>query len=95
MIRGNKQESIRIIACPVQTKGLNITMYKHFKYKVIPGDLKTRVYAEGKESFNVGTQRAHNPYSTSNLALATIWWHGWDTENEESNIDPKPARDSR
>jgi hypothetical protein len=68
-------------------------MYKHFKYKVIPEDLKTRVYAEGKEAFQVGTRRAHNPYATSNLALATIWWHGWDTGNEESNIYRKSPDD--
>jgi hypothetical protein len=68
-------------------------MYKHFKYKVIPGDLKTRVYTEGKEAFNVGTRRANNPYAASNLALATLWWHGWDTENEESNAFRKSPDD--
>lgn len=64
-------------------------MYKHFRYKVIPVDLKAKVFVEGKEAFNLGTQRGHNPYTRHNLALATIWWHGWDTENEESNVDPK------
>ena len=68
-------------------------MYKHYKYKAIPGDLKTRVYIEGKEAFNVGMRRAHNPYAASNLALATIWWHGWDTENEESNTYRKSPDD--
>jgi hypothetical protein len=68
-------------------------MYRHFKYKVIPGDLKTRVYTEGREAFNMGTRRAHNPYAASNLALATIWWHGWDTENEESNTYRKSPDD--
>ncbi len=70
-------------------------MYRHFKYKVIPGDLKTRVYNEGREAFNVGTRRAHNPYAASNLALATIWWHGWDTENEESNTYRKSPDDGQ
>lgn len=60
-------------------------MFKHFKYKVIPGDLKEKVYVEGKEAFNLGRLRGHNPYVGNNLALATIWWHGWDTGDEQSN----------
>jgi hypothetical protein len=70
-------------------------MYKHFRYKVIPGDLKARVYTEGKEAFNAGTRRAHNPYAANNLALATIWWHGWDTENEEGTIQQKSPDDRK
>ena len=69
-------------------------MFKHFKYKVIPGDLKERVYIEGKEAFSIGTQRGHNPYAANNLALATIWWHGWDTgkEKEQSSITIEPSK---
>jgi hypothetical protein len=66
-------------------------MFKHFKYKVIPVDLKERVYLEGKHSFTLGTRRRHNPYLSNNLALATIWWTGWDTGNEESSTSSKPG----
>jgi hypothetical protein len=65
-------------------------MYKHFKYKVIPANLKEKVYIEGKEAFRVGTRRGHNPYAANNLALATIWWHGWDTGNEQNNTPIEP-----
>ncbi len=67
-------------------------MFKHFKYKVIPRDLKEKVYVEGKEAFNVGMLRGHNPYIKNNLALATIWWHGWDTGNELSDTPTKPSK---
>jgi hypothetical protein len=69
-------------------------MFRHFKYKVIPLDLQAKVYVEGKDAFNFGRQRGHNPYTRNNLALATIWWHGWDTEDEESNVDRKPSGDA-
>lgn len=64
-------------------------MFRHFRYKAIPVDLKAKVYVEGKEAFNFGRQRGHNPYTRHNLALATIWWHGWDTGHEESIIEQK------
>ena len=69
-------------------------MYKHFKYKVIPGDLKARVYSEGEEAFYRGTQRGHNPYTANNLALATIWWHGWDTGEEERKIKDRQYKNA-
>ncbi len=45
------------------------------------------VYAEGKRAFEERTNRAHNPYTASNLALSVSWWHGWDTAEEESKSE--------
>jgi hypothetical protein len=57
------------------------------KYKVarIPAAQKATIYAEGKQAFSKGQHRSYNPYAANNLALATIWWNGWDTGQEESN----------
>jgi hypothetical protein len=56
------------------------------KYKVanIPAAQKAIIYSEGKHAFKKGEHRAYNPYAANNLTLATIWWNGWDTGEEES-----------
>jgi hypothetical protein len=42
------------------------------------------VFDEGKRAFEEHKGRGYNPYATSNQELAMIWWHGWDTAEEES-----------
>jgi hypothetical protein len=41
------------------------------------------VYAEGKRAFGENKGRGYNPYASNNQELAMIWWHGWDTAQEE------------
>ena len=64
------------------------------KYRIpfIPDAEKKRVYAEGKRAFQDGKRRGYNPYSANNLALATIWWNGWDTGEEERAAHQKPLK---
>ena len=57
-----------------------------YKHKNIPDTQKAGVYAEGKRDFKEGKGRGYNPYVANNLALAAIWWNGWDTGEEESNV---------
>lgn len=54
-----------------------------YRYRAIPEIESASVYADGKRAFMEGQNRAYNPYTTTNLALAAIWWHGWDTGEEE------------
>jgi len=63
------------------------------KYKVasIPAAEKASTYSEGKQAFMKGKRRGYNPYAANNLTLATIWWNGWDTGEEESYA-VQPAR---
>lgn len=61
-----------------------------YRYRAIPKIDTANVYAEGKLAFKEGQQRAYNPYRSTNLALATIWWNGWDTGEEEREADKKP-----
>jgi hypothetical protein len=64
-----------------------------YKHKTIATTLKASVYAEGQHAFKKGLHRAYNPYTANNLALATIWWNGWDTGEEESEpIHPARRR---
>jgi len=58
------------------------------KYKVesIPAAQKATIHSEGKQAFTKGEHRGYNPYSSNNLKLATIWWNGWDTGEEESHV---------
>jgi len=69
-----------------------------YRYRAIPKIDTANIYAEGKLAFKEGQQRGHNPYSATNLALATTWWNGWDTGEEESIADRpgkrKPERKS-
>jgi hypothetical protein len=44
---------------------------------------RERVYPEGKRAFDEHKGRGYNPYASSNQELAMIWWHGWDTAQEE------------
>jgi hypothetical protein len=55
-----------------------------YKHRSIPAAQKTVIFAEGKHAFTEGQRRAYNPYTAYNLALAAIWWNGWDTGEEES-----------
>jgi len=63
------------------------------KYKVpsIPAAQKEMIYSEGKQAFTNGEHRSYNPYAANNLALAAIWWNGWDTGEEES----RPAQPAK
>ena len=56
------------------------------KYRVasIPAAQKASTYSDGKQAFTKGERRGYNPYAANNLTLATIWWNGWDTGEEES-----------
>lgn len=56
-----------------------------YKHKIIPATQKAIIYTEGKQAFTKGQHRGYNPYAANNLALAAIWWNGWDTGEEESN----------
>ena len=56
---------------------------------------RERVYAEGKSAFDEHKGRGHNPYASSNQELAMIWWHGWDTAEEESQGNQSRPTDER
>ncbi|HET8670534.1 MAG TPA: hypothetical protein VFM05_07895 [Candidatus Saccharimonadales bacterium] len=60
-------------------------MHRH-KLTTTPAVQKAVTYAEGKQAFTEGQRRSYNPYAAHNLALATIWWNGWDTGEEESHV---------
>lgn len=64
-----------------------------YRYRAIPKIDTANIYAEGKRAFTEGQHRAYNPYSASNLALAAIWWNGWDTgeEEREDKSETKPG----
>ena len=57
-----------------------------YRYRTIPKLDTANIYAEGKLAFKEGRQRGYNPYRATNLALAAIWWNGWDTGEEESTV---------
>lgn len=62
-----------------------------YKHRSIPATQKALIYAEGKLAFTDGKRRGYNPYTASNVALAAIWWNGWDTGEEESRA-VKPSK---
>ncbi len=64
------------------------------KYRIpfIPDAERKRVYTEGKRAFQEGQRRSYNPYSANNLALAAIWWNGWDTGEEERAAQQKSPK---
>jgi hypothetical protein len=63
-----------------------------YRYRAIPRIQTANIYAEGKRAFTEGQHRANNPYAATNLALAIIWWNGWDTGEEERAAYQKPQR---
>lgn len=50
---------------------------------------KQLVYAEGKLAFADGMRRRSNPYRNIHIELASSWWQGWDTAEEESHTDQR------
>lgn len=54
-----------------------------YKHGTIAVAEQERVYVEGKRAFEERKNR-HNPYAANNQGLAMLWWHGWDTAEEES-----------
>jgi hypothetical protein len=50
----------------------------------ITPERRESVFAEGKRAFDEYKGRGYNPYAANNQELAMIWWHGWDTAEEES-----------
>ena len=50
----------------------------------INAEKKKSVYAEGMQAFEERKRRGYNPYASSNQELAMLWWHGWDTAEEQS-----------
>jgi hypothetical protein len=62
-----------------------------YRYRAIPKIQTENIYAEGKRAFTEGQHRAYNPYTKTNLALAAIWWNGWDTGEEREALQ-KPQR---
>ena len=56
------------------------------KYKYLTHPDRESVYAEGKRAFEEHKNRGSNPYAVSNLTLTMSWWHGWDTAEEENNV---------
>jgi hypothetical protein len=65
-----------------------------YRYRAIPKIETANIYTEGKLAFKEGLQRGYNPYRATNLALAAIWWNGWDTGEEEREAEQKPQRQS-
>jgi len=63
-----------------------------YRYIAIPKIQIENIYAEGKRAFTEDQHRAYNPYAKTNLALAAIWWNGWDTGEEEREALQKPQR---
>lgn len=58
---------------------------RKFKVASVPAAQKAITFSEGKQAFTKGEHRSYNPYAANNLTLATIWWNGWDTGEEESH----------
>lgn len=54
-----------------------------YKHGTIALAEQERAYVEGKRAFEEHKNR-YNPYAASNQGLAMLWWHGWDTAEEES-----------
>ena len=50
---------------------------------------KQLVYAEGKLAFAGGMRRRSNPYRNIHIELASSWWQGCDTAEEESHTDQR------
>jgi hypothetical protein len=50
---------------------------------------RERAYAEGRQAFNEHKGRGYNPHTASNLTFAVLWWHGWDTAEEEKESKSK------
>lgn len=53
---------------------------------------RVSVYVEGKRAREEGRLRSYNPY-TESKDLGSLWWHGWDTANNESNVYRKSPSD--
>ena len=53
---------------------------------------RERVYAEGRQAFDEHKGRGYNPHAASNLTFAVLWWHGWDTAEEEKESKSKSER---
>jgi hypothetical protein len=53
-------------------------------YKTITHVERESAYVAGREAFGERKGRGSNPHAASNLILAVLWWHGWDTAEEES-----------
>jgi hypothetical protein len=49
----------------------------------INAEKKKSVYAEGMQAFEERKRRGYNPYASFNQELAMLWWHGWDTAEEQ------------
>jgi hypothetical protein len=58
----------------------------------ISDEQQVNIYAEGKQAFQRDLRRSSNPYTGMNTALAAIWWHGWDTGEEESKDIPAAGK---
>jgi len=54
-------------------------------YKTITHVEREDAYVAGREAFGEHKGRGYNPHAASNLILAVLWWHGWDTAEEENN----------
>lgn len=65
-----------------------------YRYRALPKIYTANIYAEGKRAFREGQHRADNPYAITSLALADIWWNGWDKGEEEREADQKPQGSS-
>ena len=62
---------------------------RKLRFVTPPAEKKAITYAEGKQAFTEGLRRSNNPHTAQNLQLATIWWNGWDTgEEESSRVEP-------
>jgi hypothetical protein len=51
---------------------------------------RSLAYAEGRKAFDERAQRSYNPYAATRQELAMAWWHGWDTAQEEYEVEIKP-----
>jgi hypothetical protein len=63
-----------------------------YKHGTIAAAEQERVFVEGKRAFGERKNR-YNPYAASNQGLAMLWWHGWDTAEEESKGERSPIEE--
>ena len=52
--------------------------------EIITRKQRESAYVEGELAFKIGERRVCNPYAASSPTLEQVWWHGWDTAEEES-----------
>jgi hypothetical protein len=47
--------------------------------------VRSHAYVAGRIAFEQNRRRVYNPYRNIDIELASSWWQGWDTAEEESH----------